>query len=504
VCCGSRSADDRRRRAHPVGAESGFDATIEGVALPLQHRAALIVGRVAGEATRRLGRGGGTALPGLVAGRLAPDLVESLGRLPGHGAVTVTGTNGKTTTTHLVAAIAQAAGLEPLTNRTGSNLERGLVTAYVDAAGLTGGVSHRQRRIGIFEVDEAALPPLFGRLRPRVAVFLNLFRDQLDRYGEIDSVAEGWARMIAAADWAPTLVLNADDPSVARLAEGARGAVITFGIEDPSAALTGADHASDARFCVCGARFVHERVFMGHVGHWRCASCGRSRSTPVVAATSVRLDASGSDVDVRVGDETVSLRVPTAGLYSVTNALAAIAAAVALGLSVSVAVEAVGASEPAFGRQERFDVEGRSVRIWLAKNPAGLNEIVRALLANDRDLSILAMLNDGIQDGQDVSWIYDADMERLAGRVSSLICSGDRADELALRFAIAGIEADHVTNDTTVALDEALGRTPTRGTLDVVATYTAMIGIREAVAARAGVSSYWSRPGATDSDARHS
>src|SRR5690606_1843731 len=148
---------------------------------------------------RRLGRGGGTALPGLVAGVLARDLVEALGRLPEHGAVTVTGTNGKTTTTHLVAAVTRVAGMEPLTNRSGSNLERGLVTAYVDAAGRDGSAGSGAGRLGLFEVDEAALPPLFPRLRPRVAVFLNLFRDQLDRYGEIDSVAEGWAHMIAGA-----------------------------------------------------------------------------------------------------------------------------------------------------------------------------------------------------------------------------------------------------------------------------------------------------------------
>jgi UDP-N-acetylmuramyl tripeptide synthase len=178
----------------------------------------------------------------------------------------------------------------------------------------------------------------------------------------------------------------------------------------------------------------------------------------------------------------------------VTNALAAIAAGVALEIPLAVCAAAVAAAGPAFGRQEQFTVEGRAVRIWLSKNPAGLNEIVRALLTADRDLSILAMLNDGIQDGRDVSWIYDADLERLRGRVSSLICAGDRADDLALRFSIAGIEADRTTGGTATALDEALGRTPTRGTLDIVATYTAMIDIREVVAARAGVGSYWTTP----------
>lgn len=429
---------------------------------------------------------------------LAPDLVESLGRLPGHGSVTVTGTNGKTTTTHLLAEVVRAAGMEPLTNRSGSNLERGLVTAYIDAAGADGDVEDASRRLGLFEVDEAALPPLFARLRPRVAVFLNLFRDQLDRYGEIDSVAEGWQGMVADAAWAPTLVLNADDPSVALLAEGARGRVVTFGIEDPEVALPMAEHASDARFCVCGSRFVHDRVFMGHVGHWRCSGCDRARPTPEVAATRVTLDADGADVQVRVGVQAHALRVPMAGLYSVTNALAAIAAAVALGVAPEVAVRAVQAAAPAFGRQERFTVAERHVRIWLAKNPAGLNEIVRALLAT-RDsegprLSILALLNDGIQDGQDVSWIYDADLERLAGHVETLVCSGDRAEDLALRLEIAGVSADEVQPVTEWALDAAMARVPAGSTLDVIATYTAMLDVREQVARRAGVGAYWESP----------
>src|SRR5690606_39073202 len=204
-----------------------------------------------------------------------------------------------------------------------------------------------------------------------------------------------------------------------------------------------------------------------------------------------RLDENGSDVEVRIGEECVSLRVPTAGLYSVTNALAALAAAHALGVPSAAAVDAIREAGPAFGRQERFEVDGRQVRIWLAKNPAGLNEIVRALLAPEDPRYILGMLNDGIQDGQDVSWIYDADLERLGPHLAALVCAGDRADDLALRFAIGGMEPRTVLRKTDDALDAALGLTPAGGVLDVIATYTAMIDVREAVARRAGARSYW-------------
>ncbi len=458
-----------------------------------RERLALLAGRAAGEATRRLGRGGGTALPGLVARTLAPGLVEALGTQPGHGVVTVTGTNGKTTTTHLIAAIAQAAEMTPLTNRTGSNLERGLVTALIDAAGPGGQIPDARHRLGLFEVDEAALPALFPRLRPRAAVFLNLFRDQLDRYGEIDSVAAGWARMLDAVDGLPVLVLNVDDPSVAALADHARGRVIGFGIEDRSVALPEADHASDARFCICGARVRHDAVTMGHVGWWHCDACGRARPVPEVLAQRVRLGAESSEIDIVAGREAATLLLPAAGLYSVYNALAAIAAGRALDVPLEVCVAAIAAAGPAFGRQERFEVDGRAVRIWLAKNPAGLNEIVRALLAAGRPLHLLAFLNDGIQDGQDVSWIYDADVERLAGHVERLTCAGTRADDLALRFHLAGRTPDATIAVTAPALNAALAETPEGGTLDIVATYTAMIDVREVVAARAGAGAYWER-----------
>ncbi|MEZ4553454.1 MAG: Mur ligase family protein [Dehalococcoidia bacterium] len=189
-----------------------------------RERGALLAGRAAGQVVRGLGRGGGTALPGLIAARLAPGIVESAALRLGHGVVTVTGTNGKTTTAHLLSAVVRGAGLRPLANRSGSNLERGIVSALVDAIGTGGGVRDAERRLGVFEVDEAHWPLLAPRLHPRVALFLNLFRDQLDRYGEVDSIAAAWRAAVGAPGAASTLVLNVDDPSVAQLSEDyARG-----------------------------------------------------------------------------------------------------------------------------------------------------------------------------------------------------------------------------------------------------------------------------------------
>ena len=471
-------------------------------------RVAVFLGTLAGAAARRLGRGGGTALPGLVATSVAPGVTEQLARLPDAGSVVVTGTNGKTTTAHLLAGIAGAAGLDPIANRSGSNLERGIVSAYLDARSEAG--EHDGPRLGVLEVDEAALPGLLPALRPRAVLFLNLFRDQLDRYGEVDSVAEGWREMLVADGSGLTLVLNADDPPIAQLAETGRGEVVTFGIEDRGVALAGDEHASDARFCECGAAFRYEAVFLGQAGLWCCDGCGRARPTPDVAAHDVRAGNGATTFALVVAGERVEVRLPLEGLYAVYNALGAAAAAHALGIEADVIASALAEAAPAFGRQESFALDGRDVRMWLAKNPAGLNAVLRTLAppvatpdagmpsSPDEEpssgLHLMALLNDGIQDGRDVSWIYDADLELLAGRVASLVVSGDRAADLALRCDLAGLRVDVVQPQVGVALARALQLAPQGARVDVVATYTAMIEMRELLAEWTGVAPYWATP----------
>lgn len=460
----------------------------------LRDRAALLAGRAASASARRFGHGGGTALPGLVAGAIASDLTRSLAASLPQGVVTVTGTNGKTTTVHLLAAIFAEAGFDPLANRSGSNLERGLLATYVAAANSAGEVAGGDQAIGVLEVDEAELPRLFPRLRPRVATFLNLFRDQLDRYGEVDSVAEGWRAMRTELDAATMLVLNADDPNVAELASEASGRVVTFGVDDHAVALGSVDHASDARFCPNGNRFEYDAIYMGHVGEWHCDCCGRSRPAPDVVAREIELGEDGSRVTIAIGETALAVDLPLPGLYVVYNALAAAASAHAVGVAPEVIASALAAATAPFGRQERFQIDGREARVLLAKNPAGLNEVLRTLAVTDGPLTVLAMLNDGIQDGQDVSWIYDADIELVAGRELFVVCSGTRADDFALRWVLAGIEPRSVLTDTEAALDAALAATPEGSRLDVVATYTAMLDVREELARRAGTDSYWETP----------
>ena len=448
--------------------------------------------KTAAFASRRLRRGGGTAIAGLVGLRVYPGLIEDLAGQLDLGCVTVTGTNGKTTTCRMLTEAARLAGLQPLANASGSNLLRGIAATLAGAAGPDGRL-HCRDHLGIFEVDEAALAPAMPLLRPRAAVFTNLFRDQLDRYGEVEAVAALWRNMLRDTPQETMLVLNADDPAVAGLGEG-RNNVTYFGVADPTLDRGLLEHASDATACRCGARLVHDAAFIGHVGHWRCPACGRARPQPAFAASKVEL-ADGRSLRFRLctpdGESDVTL--PLGGLYNVYNALAAAAAAHVLGLPATSLRSALAGAGAAFGRQEAFDVQGRRVEMLLGKNPAGLNQVLQTLLLDPDRKVALFVLNDGIADGRDISWVWDADFEVAASQFDSVYVSGSRAYDMALRLKYAGFDEStlSVMEPLEEALDAAIAATPPGACLTVVPTYTAMLTLRGVLAQRTGREAFW-------------
>ncbi|MGQ9572968.1 MAG: MurT ligase domain-containing protein [Dehalococcoidia bacterium] len=453
--------------------------------LGLRTAAAVMAGKVAAALSRRLGFGGGTALPGLIADAVAPGLAARLAARLGHGCVLITGTNGKTTTARLVRNIAQAAGYWPVHNHSGSNLMRGITACLVEATDIRGRFPQPERRLGVFEVDEATLPEAAAALFPRVIAFTNLFRDQLDRYGEVDSVAAVWRQALAALPLATTVVLNADDPGVASLADACRGPVVFYAVGDASCAVQQIEHAADARWCpACGREYAYSAVFYGHVGHWLCPGCGRARPAAAIEATSVE---QGSDHSLSLAVSTPSgqfdLSLPLMGLYNAYNALAAVSVGVALGLPAKAIGTGVASFTAAFGRQERMIVRGREVHTILAKNPAGLNQVLRALSAEEGPKNLLFLLNDDIADGRDVSWIWDVDFEMLAGQAALLMASGRRAADMALRLKYADIDANPtIEENTEAALRKALTLTPEGERLYVIPTYTAMLQVRRLLA----------------------
>jgi UDP-N-acetylmuramyl tripeptide synthase len=444
-------------------------------------------------ASRALRRGGGTAASGLVGLWLNPDLIRDLAAQLGQGSIVITGTNGKTTTSLLVSETARAAGLTPLANASGSNLARGIASSLALAVDNDGGLDEPARRIGVFEVDEATMTQALPQIRPRVAVFTNLFRDQLDRYGEVETVAARWRQAIAAASPDLHLVLNADDPAVASLGEG-RDNVTFFGVEDASLHSGAPEHASDALFCRCGARREYSVAFYGHVGHWRCPACGRHRPEPGVAAHSVALgDGHKAAFELQTQGERTQIRLGIGGLYNVYNALAAAAAAEALALPRAALVEALTSTAAAFGRQEAFEVDGRRVEVYLGKNPAGLNQVLSTLLLDPKRHTALIVLNDGIADGRDISWVWDADFEVAAGKLQRVVVSGTRAAEMALRLKYAEWDENSllIEPDVTAALDKALASTQRGNRLTIIPTYTAMLTVREILAQRSGREPFW-------------
>jgi UDP-N-acetylmuramyl tripeptide synthase len=455
--------------------------------------AAIVSAKAAAALSRGLRRGGGTALPGLVAERIDPDIVATLAARLGQGSVLVTGTNGKTTTARLVRNICTAAGLRPVANGEGSNMMRGVAAALAGASQWDGRMRARKRRIGVFEVDEATMPIVARSVLPRAVLFTNLFRDQLDRYGEIETVAALWRKAVRSFPADVTLVINVDDPAVASLADVAVGPVVLYGVADATQAGDTLEHAADARWCyACGAELEYEVTFYAHLGHWRCPGCNRRRPAPDAAVSSLTPDAGGMDVTITTPSGDVASHLRLTGLYNAYNAAAATALAVALRLDREAIERGLASFTAAFGRQERLTVDGREVQVTLAKNPAGVNQVIHTLTAGAAPKHLAVFLNDDLADGRDISWIWDVDFELLAGSVGSLVVGGHRAWDMALRLKYAGLgERTGVEHDYARALRQAIRQTPEGETLHVIPTYTAMLEVRNILGRWAGRGAFW-------------
>ena len=446
-------------------------------------RALLPLVRAAGTLSRVAGRGGGTTLPGKLLWKLDPAAIDALaGRLP-QGSVAVSATNGKTTTTAMVAEILRP-HLRVAHNDSGANLVSGVASALLRAQGA---------ELGLFEVDEGALPEVTRRVRPKALLLGNLFRDQLDRYGELELVAARWRDAVAALPHAQ-LVVNGDDPQVGALARpGGR----VFGLEDPRVARPALQHAADSKYCLrCGTPYEYAAAYVGHLGDYRCPKCGHARPPLDVVGRDIELrglDGAAFTLVAAEGDARIELRLP--GLYNVYNALGAASLALALGISLDDVREGLARFAAAFGRFERIAIGDRRVLMLLIKNPAGANEAIRTLVEGAAPRVAVIALNDAIADGRDVSWIWDVDFEPLLDGLDRLVATGSRAAELALRFAYGGLDRARIEVVTSLeaALDRGLALTPAGGELTVLPTYTAMLALRRTLAERGHVTNYWER-----------
>jgi UDP-N-acetylmuramyl tripeptide synthase len=456
----------------------------------LRLSAAVASGKAAAATSRLLRRGGGTTIPGDVALAVDSGVLRKIApALPG-GTILVTGTNGKTTTTGIIAGALQSTGERVLTNRSGANLVFGLVAAAVADVDLRG---RPRSHTAVFEVDELHLDRAVQETQPRLVVVLNLLRDQLDRSGELETTAARIGDALRKLPDSAKIVANVDDPLVAGQVRGLQG-LVPIGVDATDFLLPGLPHAADARACpVCNAPLAFTRVVLAHCGTYSCTRCDFAR--PALAYALTGIHAKGIDalqLDISDG---AHLDAEVGGVYNAYNVLAAYAALRTLGIDQQPAAAGIQRFRPRFGRQETLRLHDRTMRFLLAKNPAGFDEVLRTADELGDATTYLIAINDRVADGRDVSWLWDVDFERLARtrHQPKIIAAGTRAHDLAVRLKYAGVPQERVTvePDPARALLRAADTAQPGEEIAVLPTYTAMLDLR-AVAERAGaVSAFW-------------
>jgi len=449
-------------------------------------------GKAVTQLSRRLGTGAGSNFPGKVILRMHPGAPEDMVSSLAGGCILVSGTNGKTTTSNLLAGMLRAGGMQPVHNRVGANLMTGITAALAQASDRRG---MPRGDIGLFEVDEATLPTAVQRLRPRLVIITNLFRDQLDRYGELESLSRKMDAALSDLDSEAVVLLNADDSLVASLGRDCPARIYYYGIEYEGVAEAGLRHAADSKHCrECGSPLEFEANYFGHMGKYSCPGCGASRPPVDFAATHIELSGtSGSRVSVSTPLWETELFLGLPGLYNIHNLLAAAGGAQLLGLGKEAVEGGVEGYSTAFGRGERIPIAGRTLFLFLSKNPTGFNEVIRTLQGEGTGLAVLAALNDRIADGRDVSWIWDVDFEELAPLARYLVTSGTRAWDMALRMRYAGLDpsAIRVERDMKGALRAVLDGARQGETVYALTTYTATLELRRLLTRMGAAPGLW-------------
>ncbi|MDP8939066.1 MAG: MurT ligase domain-containing protein [Actinomycetota bacterium] len=459
--------------------------------------AAVLAARGARLASRVSGRGGGSTIPGVVARRVAPRVLSRISRRLSLGSVAVTGTNGKTTTTRMVGNILLVAGVRAINNSTGANLVTGVTAALVLDAKLSG---EPRSEMGLFEVDEASVPGVAAEAELKLLAVLNLFRDQLDRYGELAYTGKVIASAFEDLPRDGAVVLNADDPLVTSLGWSAE-TPIHYGLDEPALDTGRLQHVADSKDCpICGTALDYEAVYMGHVGVYDCPRCSFSRPEPGYRASEVRLEgAKGASFLLATPKGELEVKIGLPGVYNVYNALAAAAIAVEAGIRLDDVARGLREFGGAFGRVERVQAGEKEAFLLLIKNPVGFNEILRTFVTGGEARNVLIAINDNHADGRDVSWLWDVDFEMLAeardsgraGEVQPFTVSGLRAEDMAVRLKYADLPVGPVIPDREKAIEAALAATPPGETLYVLPTYTAMLEIRKTLSDLGYTHPFW-------------
>jgi lipid II isoglutaminyl synthase (glutamine-hydrolysing) len=431
-------------------------------------RILIIIAKIIRNFIRFFGSGNGGTWPGEFTLWFQPNIIDSFAK-PQITSIVVAGTNGKTTTVKMLETILKTAGFKVCHNDSGANLENGIVSTFIKDANWSGNL---KSKIFLFEIDEGALPKIVKKLQPRIIVLNNLFRDQLDRYGEVDAIAEKWQKALTYLPNNTQFIINADDPELVYIGKQLKGDVIYYGLEEPKLYLPRIQHATDTIYCPkCGHRLTFAGVYFSHLGKWTCGKCGLTHP----------------DIKISVAD----YDSPLEGVYNKYNTLAAASAATLLKIPRSTIEQSLQEFKPAFGRMEEINHSGKKIKILLSKNPTGFNESLRTYLNSDQKGPLLLVLNDRIPDGTDVSWIWDVDFELLADNpdinkniqdLPRIVASGERCFDMGLRLKYAGLNQNidfMIIPILPEAINSGVNQTQSMETLWILATYTSMLEVRK-------------------------
>jgi UDP-N-acetylmuramyl tripeptide synthase len=416
----------------------------------------LLLGKSLSKLSKILNLGHGSTWPGHIALRLNPAFIDQVLKKSKTKVILVTGTNGKTTTAKLLQTIFEENSKKVFLNSSGANLLNGIASSIILGSNLKGNLSFDY---AIFEVDENTLPQITETLEPDFIIALNLFRDQLDRYGEINTIARKWKNSYQKLH-KTQFILNADDPQIAYLGNNLDSKVYYFGLNDKKFEYTTQQHAADSILCPkCGTKLTYEAFYFSHLGKWKCDNCKLGRPIPSLENFEY---------------------YPLLGTYAIYDTLAAVLTAQTLGINSGQITAALKTFKPAFGRQEIMEIDGKKVQLFLSKNPTSFNESLRTI-NESKAKNLLIVLNDRIPDGTDVSWIWDIDFETLIDKNTKLYLTGDRVYDLALRIKYSGIPIsdEKIFEKLEEAILKGLTETNNDEVFYILPTYSAMLETRK-------------------------
>ena len=419
----------------------------------------IFFGKIIIRISRFFNFGNGSTWPGHIALLISKNFIKDILKTNGKRLKTIliVGTNGKTTTGKLIQTILERNGKRVFRNEGGANLLNGIASTLALHSTVVGRLSYD---FAIFEIDENTLPLILKEVKnPDFIILLNLFRDQLDRYGEVNTISKKWSDALKDINNKTTLILNADDPQVAYLGLRLKGVSVKFfGLNDKGLATLKNQHAVDSTYCPnCNSKLTYSAIYYSHLGIWKCPSCKNSWPKPDISSFPI---------------------YPLPGTYNRYNTLAAVLLSRQLNIEEKDIIGGLKNFQPAFGRQEEINIYGKKVQIFLSKNPASFNESLRTIDSLNAK-NVLFVLNDRIPDGRDVSWIWDADFEDFSSQFKNIIVSGDRLFDMGLRLKYAEFKEFQAEDNLTKAIGVTINKTPKNKTLYILPTYSAMLEARK-------------------------